>query len=130
MPPASRRRTWLLTRRHRRRRRRKLPRTPIRPLMSCRPDRERGRGAMAEPADVPSEIVTALRSVCAALPETYEEAAWTGRRWCVRRRTFAHVLAIEEGSPRAHALAAGSDGPVVVVVFRSAGEELDVLAAA
>jgi hypothetical protein len=85
---------------------------------------------MAEPADVPPEIITPLRSVCLGLPETYEEPAWTGRRWCVRKRTFAHVLAIEEGSPRAHALAAGSDGPVVVLVFRSSGEELDVLAAA
>jgi hypothetical protein len=85
---------------------------------------------LAEPADIPPEIVTALRTVCGGLPETYEEAAWTGRRWCVRRRTFAHVLSVEQGSPRAHAVAAGSDGPVVVLVFRSAGEELDVLAAA
>lgn len=38
-----------------------------------------------------------------------------GTRWMVRRRTFAHVLGVEADA-----------GPLVVLAFRSAGEELEV----
>ena len=48
-------------------------------------------------------------------------------RWRVRRRTFAHVLAVEGGHDSAHARAASTDGPVTLVTFRSAGEELEML---
>lgn len=78
-------------------------------------------------ADVPFEIVAELRAVCLGLPEAYEEQAWVGTRWMVRRRTFAHVLTIESGWPPAYARAAASDGPMTVVMFRSSGEELDAL---
>ncbi len=76
---------------------------------------------MADPrprytSDVPPEIEDRLRSLCLGLPEAYEESAWVGTRWLVRKRTFAHVLGIE--------LAADS---FVVLTFRSAGEELEVL---
>jgi hypothetical protein len=78
-------------------------------------------------ADVPFEIVAELRAVCLGLPEAYEEQAWVGTRWMVRKRTFAHVLTIESGWPPAYARAAASDGPMSVVMFRSSGEELDAL---
>lgn len=81
---------------------------------------------MTAPADVPDEVLAALRAICGALPETVEEPAWVGIRWRVRTKTFAHVLTIDDGRPQAHARAAGTDGPVTVLTFRSSGEELDV----
>lgn len=82
---------------------------------------------MAESAEVPPDILARLRAVCLGLPDAYEEAAWVGIRWRVRTRTFAHVLMIVSGRPRAHARAAGADGPIVVMTFRSSGQELDAL---
>jgi hypothetical protein len=75
--------------------------------------------ATPEYSDVPAEVVSALRSVCEALPETSEQAAWAGTRWQVRKRTFVHVLAVD--SPT---------GSVNVMTFRSSGDELDALHAA
>ena len=82
---------------------------------------------MTEYADVPREVVAHLRSVCMALPEAYEEAAWVGTRWRIRKRTFAHVLTVESGSPPAYARAAATTDPVTVLMFRSSGPELDAL---
>jgi hypothetical protein len=76
---------------------------------------------------VPAGILGRLREVCAALPEVHEESAWTGTRWRIRTKTFAHVLNVDDGHPAAHARAAGTDGPVTVVVFRSSGGELVAL---
>jgi len=72
-------------------------------------------------------MLAELRAVCLRLPEVYEEPAWVGTRWRVRTRTFAHVLVVAAGWPPAYARAAGTDGPVTVLMFRSAGTELDVL---
>jgi predicted DNA-binding protein (MmcQ/YjbR family) len=69
-----------------------------------------------EYADVPEAVLTELRAVCHGLPDAYEEQAWTGRRWRIRKRTFAHVLTLDS-----------DDGPSTVMTFRSAGEELDIL---
>jgi predicted DNA-binding protein (MmcQ/YjbR family) len=82
-----------------------------------------------ERAEVPPEIVARLRTMCMALPEAHEEAAWVGTRWRIRTKTFAHVVMIDAGWPPAYAQAAGSDGPLVVLTFRSAPPELDVLGA-
>jgi hypothetical protein len=76
---------------------------------------------------VTPEIVAKLRSVCLGLPEAYEEPAWVGTRWRIRTRTFAHVLTVDAGWPPAYARAAGSDGPMTVLTFRSSGPELDAL---
>ena len=67
--------------------------------------------------DVPSGMVYRLRSICAELPDAYEESAWVGVRWRVRKKTFAHVLTVTEddGTRR------------VVLTFRSQGEELEAL---
>lgn len=83
---------------------------------------------MIDRPDVPAATAARLRSVCMALPEVYEEEAWVGTRWRVRKRTFAHVLEIDSGWPPAYARAAGSDGPVTVMTFRSSGPELHALA--
>jgi hypothetical protein len=81
---------------------------------------------VADKPDVPLEVVARLRELCLALPDAYEEEAWVGERWRVRKRTFAHVLMVEEGYPPAYARAVGADGPFCVVTFRS--PEADVLA--
>lgn len=71
---------------------------------------------MTEYADVPAEVLGRLRRVCLGLPEAYEQAAWAGMRWCVRKRSFAHVLTLDAPA-----------GEVTTVTFRSSGDELDVL---
>lgn len=76
---------------------------------------------------VPDELVARLRSICLALPETYEEPAWTGTRWRVRHKTFAHILTIADGWPPAYASAAHTDGPAHVVMVRSTDDELEAL---
>jgi YjbR len=73
------------------------------------------------------EAVAIVRSVCLGLAEVDEEPAWVGTRWRVGGRTFAHVLAIEDGWPPAYARAAVTDGPCSVLTFRSDGPELDAL---
>lgn len=88
--------------------------------------------AMAEPGDyleVPAAVLTRLRKLCLELPETYEEQAWVGTRWRIRKKTFAHVLRVEPGRPPVHAKEASIDGPNTVLIFRSRGEELEVLTA-
>jgi hypothetical protein len=71
-----------------------------------------------------------VRSACLGLPETFEEPAWVGTRWRVRSRTFAHLLTVVGGWPKAYSRAASSDGPATVLTFRSAGAELGALRAA
>lgn len=76
---------------------------------------------MADPGrtytgDVPVAVEVRVRERCLALPDAYEERAWVGTRWMVRKRTFAHVLGITTAA-----------GPSVVLVFRAAGEEVEVL---
>jgi len=67
---------------------------------------------------VPDAVIARLRLVCMELPEVVEESAWTGTRWCVRGKNFAHVLAIHGGWPPAYARAAGTSGPACVLTFR------------
>ncbi len=88
------------------------------------------RGGVTEYADVPAEIEAHLRKICLGLPDAYEEAAWTGTRWMVRRRTFAHVLTVEGDTDSAHTRAAETAGPSTLVTFRAAGEELAMLRSA
>ena len=71
---------------------------------------------MPDYADVPAEVLNRLRTCVAHLPEAYEEQAWAGRRWRIRKRTFAHVLTVDS-----------KDGPVTVMTFRSSGPELEAL---
>jgi YjbR len=80
-----------------------------------------------EYADVPASILRKVRKICMGLPDAWEEEAWVGTRWLVRKRTFAHVLTVESDSDSAHTRAARTDGPTTLVTFRAAGEELDML---
>ena len=73
---------------------------------------------MTDHAQVPPAIVARLNAICLGLPEASEESAWTGTRWMVCGKNFAHVLAIDAGWPPHYARAAGTDGPVVVLTFR------------
>lgn len=72
---------------------------------------------MPEYEDVPSWILEGLRPICAGLPETYEELAWVGVRWRIRKRTFAHVRPVP----------AESNDVTTLIQFRAAGEEFHVL---
>jgi len=78
-------------------------------------------------SDVADDVVDALREICARLPECVEESAWVGTRWRIRGRTFAHVLVVDAGWPPAYASAVGEEGPLTLLMFRSTGDELDVL---
>ncbi|MCH1868512.1 MmcQ/YjbR family DNA-binding protein [Nocardioides sp. CFH 31398] len=63
-----------------------------------------------------------------ALPGAYEEDAWTGLRWRVRGRTFAHVMALHHADAVAR-LGAAPDAVVTVVRLRCVGPERAALAA-
>ena len=67
--------------------------------------------------DVPEHVEIRLRELCLELPDAYEERAWRGTRWMVRKKTFAHVLGVGFGDA----------DPVTILSFRSAGEELEIL---
>jgi hypothetical protein len=85
---------------------------------------------VTDDADVPPGILVELRSVCLGLPDAYEQQAWAGARWQVRRRTFAHVLTVDSGGPAGGAgyeAGTAADGLVTVLTFRSSGPELDAL---
>jgi hypothetical protein len=81
---------------------------------------------MSKHIEVPHAIVAKLQLVCLDLPEAYEESAWVGRRWLVRKKNFAHVLMIDSGWPPAYAKAAKSNGPICVLTFRSSSPALDI----
>jgi hypothetical protein len=86
---------------------------------------------MGERPDLPADILDRLRATCAALPETYEEPAWVGVRWRVRKKTFAHAILVDHDSTPAFdavkVLLAGPDSSVCIVTFRSQGPELVAL---
>lgn len=67
---------------------------------------------------VPAAVLARLNAICLGLPEAWEENAWTGVRWMVAKKNFAHAVQIEGGWPPAYAQAAGSDGPATVLTFR------------
>ena len=81
----------------------------------------------ADYPDVPGDVLSRLRGVCIGLPEAYEEKAWVGVRWRIRKRTFSHLLVIDSGWPPAYARAAATNGPTTVLMFRSGGPELGAL---
>lgn len=74
-----------------------------------------------EPA---GDVVARIGSTALALPDAYEEDAWTGVRWRVRSRTFAHVLVSQEGYTSAYRDLTGVSQPTTVLTFRSSGDEL------
>ncbi len=49
---------------------------------------------MTDRTDVDPDVLRRLGDRCLALPEAWDEPAWTGHRFLVRKRNFAHVFAI------------------------------------
>jgi predicted DNA-binding protein (MmcQ/YjbR family) len=84
---------------------------------------------MKERADVPKHIVAKIDALCRELPETRMEVAWTGVRWRVRSKTFAHVLMIHDGWPPVYARAAKDvarpSSATCVMTFRSRGRTFE-----
>ena len=74
------------------------------------------------------DVVARVASTALALPDAYEEDAWTGVRWRVRKKTFAHVLVAQEGYTSAYRDVTGVTEPTTVLTFRSSGDELLTLA--
>ncbi|WP_091202180.1 MmcQ/YjbR family DNA-binding protein [Micromonospora narathiwatensis] len=81
---------------------------------------------MTDRGDVPPGFLDRLRPICLGLPETYEEPAWVGIRWRVRKRTFAHLLTVGPEHQMAQARAAE---PVCVLTFRAPADEVHALVA-
>ena len=73
-------------------------------------------------------LIARVAEVALSLPDAHEEDAWTGVRWRIRQRTFAHVAALPH-SDAAERLSVTDGRPVTVVTLRSAGEERAALAA-
>src|SRR4028118_475961 len=70
------------------------------------------------------DVVAGVASTALALPDAYEEDAWTGVRWRVRNKTFAHVLVAQKGYTSAYRDLTGVTDPTAVLTFRSSGDEL------
>jgi hypothetical protein len=71
-----------------------------------------------------AEVVARLGATALALPEAYEEDAWTGIRWRIRARTFAHVMVAQPGYESSFRDITGIADPTTVLTFRATGEEL------
>lgn len=69
------------------------------------------------------EVVARVAATALTLPHAHEEDAWTGVRWRIRGRTFAHVLVSQEGYESSYRTATGISVPTTVLTFRSEGEE-------
>ncbi|QKE84566.1 MmcQ/YjbR family DNA-binding protein [Arthrobacter sp. NEB 688] len=72
-------------------------------------------------------VVARVADTVLALPDAYEEDAWTGVRWRVRNKTFAHAAVSQEGYLSTYRDLTGVTRPTTVLTFRSAGEELHAL---
>ena len=74
-----------------------------------------------EPSD---EVVARLAATALALPEAHEEDAWTGVRWRIRAKTFAHVMVGQEGYESSFRNITGIPDPTTLLTFRASGAEL------
>ncbi len=74
---------------------------------------------MPDYADVDPDVLARLGERCLELPEAWTEPAWTGHRFLVRKRNFAHVFSLhdEAGDVR------------TMLSFRSPDEERHALVA-
>ena len=74
---------------------------------------------MTDFVDVDPVVLRRVRERCLALPEAWDEPAWTGHRFLVRKKNFAHVFA-----------AADADDEVkTIMAVRSPDEEREALLA-
>jgi hypothetical protein len=70
------------------------------------------------------EVVARLAVTALALPEAYEEDAWTGVRWRIRAKTFAHVMVAQAGYESSFRNITGVADPTTLLTFRASGDEL------
>jgi YjbR len=69
-------------------------------------------------------VVARLGETALALPEVYEEDAWTGVRWRIRTKTFAHVMVAQAGFESSFRDLTGIADPTTILTFRASGDEL------
>lgn len=101
----------------------------VRDTRPCVGIRWQTRGVPKPPRIEPSaDVVARIAATALALPDAYEEDAWTGVRWRIRNKTFAHVLVAQEGYTSAYRDVTGVTEPTTVLTFRSCGDELVALA--
>ena len=72
------------------------------------------------------DMVVRVASTALALPDAYEENAWSGEV-AVRNKSFAHVLVAQEGYTSAYRDLTGISDPTTLLTFRSSGDELMAL---
>ena len=70
------------------------------------------------------EVAARLSAIALALPEAYEEDAWTGARWRIRSKTFGHVMVAQEGYESSYRDFTGITEPTTVFTFRASGDVL------
>jgi predicted DNA-binding protein (MmcQ/YjbR family) len=75
---------------------------------------------MPDYVDVDGEVLRRLSEHCLALPEAWDEPAWTGHRFLVRKKNFAHVFALSDDGDRVS----------TILAVRSPDDERDALLAA
>jgi hypothetical protein len=75
-----------------------------------------------------ADVVARLGRVVTALPEAFEEDAWTGIRWRIRGKTFAHVMVAQAGFESSFRDLTGVVDPTTVLTFHATGDELLALA--
>ena len=80
--------------------------------------------ARADRIEPDADVVTRLAATALALPEAYEEDAWTGVRWRIRAKTFAHVMVAQAGFESSFRDATGVADPTTLLTFRATGDEL------
>lgn len=83
---------------------------------------------MAERQQPDADVVRRLAEVALRLPEAYEEDAWTGVRWRIRKKTFAHVMVAQQGFESSYRNITGDAEPRTILTFRATGDELLALA--
>src|SRR3954453_13309364 len=69
-------------------------------------------------------VVARLAATALALPESYEEDAWTGVRWRIRAKTFAHVMVAQAGFESSFRDITGVAPPPPLLKSRAPGDEL------
>jgi hypothetical protein len=79
---------------------------------------------VAERTQPAEDVVRRLDAVAGALPEAYQEDAWTGVRWRIRTKTFAHVMVAQEGYESAYRDITGDSTERTALTFRATGDEL------
>jgi hypothetical protein len=79
---------------------------------------------MSSPEDVPPEILDRLRPICRGLPEAYEEPAWIGVRWRIRKRTIAHAYTPDPERHLVYARQLFAGEASTVVTFRVPADDL------